>query len=237
MKTTLVTAALCLGLAASASAIDLADAVYSTVSSAGFTNVTDTTFSSVGSSRDLTTIVVVLDYSTVTSLINSGELSSATTLFTFSNSNGNGIVVSISGSQSESGEYTLIANIASGSYSKASGNLLDTSYGSYDAETGTITFSVQTMDGNSGSRIYAADGSVYWSQVNIRWGKADNGYNQITYSSTDALLAVYAFDSALSSADITSISAQAAAAAVPEPAAATLGLLALGALALRRRRA
>ncbi len=235
MKTTLVTAALCLGLAASASAIDLADAVYSTVSSEGFINVTDTTFSSAGTSRDLTTIVVVLDYSTVTSLIDSGALSSATTLFTFYNSNGNGIAVSISGSQSESGEYTLIANIASGSYSKDSGNLLSTT--SYDAETGTITFSVQTMDGNSGTRIYAADGSVYWSHQNIRWGQADDGYNQITYSSTNALLAVYAFDSALSSADITSVSAQAAAAAVPEPATATLGLLALGALALRRRRA
>ncbi|MCD8071356.1 MAG: PEP-CTERM sorting domain-containing protein [Akkermansiaceae bacterium] len=234
MKTTLVTAALCLGLAASASAIDLANAVYSTVSSEGFTNLTDTTFSSAGSNRDLTTIVVVLDYSTVTSLIDSGDLSSATTLFTFSNSNGNSIAVSISGSQSESGEYTLIANIASGSYSKDSGNLLSTT--SYDAETGTITFSVQTMDGNNGTRIYAADGTVYWSQQKIRWGKATDGYNQITYSSTDALLAVYAFDSALSSADITSVSAQAAA-AVPEPATATLGLLALGALALRRRRA
>ncbi len=234
MKTTLVTAALCLGLAASASATDLADAVYSTVSSEGFTNITDTTFSSAGSTRDLTTIVVVLDYSTVTSLIDSGELSSATTLFTFSNSNGSGIAVSISGSQSESGEYTLIANIASGSYSKDSGNLLSTA--SYDAETGTITFSVQTMDNDNGTRIYAADGTVYWSQQYIRWGQATDGYNQITYSSTDALLAVYAFDSALSSEEITSISAQAAA-AVPEPATATLGLLALGALALRRRRA
>ncbi len=236
MKTTLVTAALCLGLAASASAIDLADAVYSTVSSEGFINVTDTTFSSAGSTRDLTTIVVVLDYSAVTSLIDSGELSSATTLFTFSQSGSNGIAVSISGSQSESGEYTLIANIASGSYSKDSGNLLDTSYGSYNAETGTITFSVQTMDSNNGTRIYAANGNVYWSQANIRWGQADDGYNQITYSSTNALLAVYAFNSALSSEEITSVSAQAAA-AVPEPATATLGLLALGALALRRRRA
>ncbi len=234
MKTTLVTAALCLGLAASASAIDLADAVYSTVSSEGFTNLTNTTFSSAGVSRDLTTIVVVLDYSTVTSLIDSGGLSSATTLFTFYNSNGNGIAVSISGSQSEGGKYTLVANIASGSYSKDSGDLLSTA--SYNAETGTITFSVQTMDNNNGTRIYAADGTSFWSHQNIRWSQASNGYNQITYSSTDALLAVYAFSGDLSSEEIASVSAQAAA-AVPEPATATLGLLALGALALRRRRA
>lgn len=98
---------------------------------------------------------------------------------------------------------------------------------------GTLTISVVT--GELGTRIYLGDSATYHTASGLKFGSVD--INQILMDAglADAVEQLYVHDSALSQEQIGQLMSEIA--SVPEPATATLGLLGLAALMMRRRRA
>ncbi len=95
----------------------------------------------------------------------------------------------------------------------------------YSSATDTITLSVVDTENSEIATLDSAYVTKDWS--------VNNAYNYMTMDAPDGIINhIYVFDSALSSADIINISKD----AIPEPATATLSLLALAGLAVRRRR-
>lgn len=82
------------------------------------------------------------------------------------------------------------------------------------------------------------DGSVtelYGFSTGLKWTTGQKQYSSVDVN-TSYVDQVYVFNSAMTKDDALSLNSQALAAAVPEPATATLSLLALAGLAARRRR-
>lgn len=82
------------------------------------------------------------------------------------------------------------------------------------------------------------DGSVtelYGFSTGLKWTQGQKQYSSVDVN-TSYVDQVYVFNSAMTKDDALSLNSQALAAAVPEPATATLSLLALAGLAARRRR-
>ena len=98
---------------------------------------------------------------------------------------------------------------------------------------GTLTISVVT--GESGTRIYLGDESAYYTAGALKFGNVDITQLLINAGMADAIEQLYVHDSALSQEQIGQLMAEIA--SVPEPATASLSLLGLAALMMRRRRA
>ena len=98
---------------------------------------------------------------------------------------------------------------------------------------GTLTISVVT--GESGPRIYLGDASTYYTASGLKFGNVDITQLLINAGMADAIEQLYVHDSALSQEQIGQLMAEIA--NVPEPATASLSLLGLAALMMRRRRA
>ncbi len=257
MKLKLFTAALALGLAASASAATTTRVSYDeetqTVTTVADTSVTsEVTASEAGvlSNADSTdrgngtywvenTVAFTLDLDALQSYVNSGE-SDTLTLVTITETQSDrtgsvsvgmtsdGTFVLLDGSTTwyttsttlsdlvSSGLTTLVVMTEMSSATDASGrNMPGTYLYGVDAEGNVTTISETTGLGYCRTSSYVSSVSVNSDYVT-------------SFSVTNATL----------TADSSGVGAAAVAlAAVPEPATATLGLLALGALALRRRRA
>ena len=123
--------------------------------------------------------------------------------------------------------YTALFNAKGGS----------TSWGGPTTTTlgteGTLTISVVT--GESGTRIYLGDESAYYTAGALKFGNVDITQLLINAGMADAIEQLYVHDSALSQEQIGQLMAEIA--SVPEPATASLSLLGLAALMMRRRRA
>ena len=98
---------------------------------------------------------------------------------------------------------------------------------------GTLTISVVT--GEFGTRIYLGDSATYHTASGLKFGGVDITQILIDAGLADAVEQLYVHDSALSQEQIGQLMSEIA--SVPEPATATLGLLGLAALMMRRRRA
>lgn len=98
---------------------------------------------------------------------------------------------------------------------------------------GTLTISVVT--GEFGTRIYLGDSATYHTASGLKFGNVDITQILMDAGLADAVEQLYVHDSALSQEQIGQLMSEIA--SVPEPATATLGLLGLAALMMRRRRA
>ncbi len=223
MKTTLITAALCLGLAASASA--------------------DTTLDLLSTVADMGTTQVQYDFYT--------DGITASTIASWLNGQSDGLYWTVmNGAAAASGSVSPTLTASSDSYTLSflnrpwfNGSVVGiaTTISNTTSLT-SLDFSYTEAD-NQGGTIYL----VY--QVNGEWTMESTSFTV----GTEATISIDLSGTALSSSTVYAvvvtttgtggtsetgtISLTAASSAVPEPATATLGLLALGALALRRRRA
>lgn len=98
---------------------------------------------------------------------------------------------------------------------------------------GTLTISVVT--GELGTRIYLGNSDTYHTASGLKFAGVDITQILINAGLADAIEQLYVHDSALSQEQIGQLMSEIA--SVPEPATATLGLLGLAALMMRRRRA
>ncbi len=255
MKLKLFTAALALGLAASASAATTTRVSYDeetqTVTTVADTSVTsEVTASEAGilSNANPTdngsstywvenTVAFTLDLDALQSYVNSGETGTLT-------------LVTITETQSDRTGSVSVGMTSDGTFV-----LLDGSTTWYTTSTtldklvssGLTTLVVMTEMGPSngsqnmpGTYLYGVDAAGNVTTISETTGL---GYCRATsYVSSVSVASDYVTSFSVTNATLTADSdgvgaAAVALAAVPEPATATLGLLALGALALRRRRA
>jgi hypothetical protein len=98
---------------------------------------------------------------------------------------------------------------------------------------GTLTISVVT--GEAGTLIYLGNESTYYTAGALKFGNVDITQLLINAGMADAIEQLYVHDSALSQEQIGQLMAEIA--TVPEPTTASLSLLGLAALMMRRRRA
>ena len=98
---------------------------------------------------------------------------------------------------------------------------------------GKLTISVVT--GEQGTRIYMGNSDTFHTASGLKFGGVDITQILINAGLADAIEQLYVHDSALSQEQIGQLMSEIA--SVPEPATATLGLLGLAALMMRRRRA
>ncbi|MCD7799561.1 MAG: PEP-CTERM sorting domain-containing protein [Akkermansiaceae bacterium] len=222
MKTTFITAALCLGLAASASA--------------------DTTLDLLETVADMGTTQVQYDFS--------GGIT-ATAIASWLNGQDDGLYWTVmNGKEAPTGSVSPTLTSGSDSYTLSflnrpwfGGSVVGIATTISDTSSLTsLDFSYTEVD-NQGGTIYL----VY--QVGDEWEMKSAAFTV----GSEATISIDLSETALSSSTVYAvvvtttgtggtsetgtISLTAASSVVPEPATATLGLLALGALALRRRRA
>ncbi len=222
MKTTLITAALCLGLAASASADTTLD-LLENVADQGSSRLTyefqygGTTAITISSWLDEQSDGV---YWTVR---NAGTGSNSNVDAALTN-NGDSYTLSFTNRQRYGGSAVGIATTISDTSSLTS---LDLSYTASSGESGTIYLVYQTGDTWTMDSAAFTVGSEATISVDL---------SETALSSSTVYVQV-ATTSGYGTTTTGTISLTATSGAVPEPATATLGLLALGALALRRRRA
>ncbi len=223
MKTTLITAALCLGLAASASADTTLD-LLENVADQGSSRLTYE-FQSGGTTA--ITISSWLDeqsdgvYWTVR---NAGTGSNSNVDAALTN-NGDSYTLSFTNRQRYGGSAVGIATTISEDTSSLTS--LDLSYTASSGEAGTIYL------------VYQVNGE--WTMESIAFTVGSEATISVDLSekslSSSTVYVQVATTSGYGTTTTGTISLTATSGAVPEPATATLGLLALGALALRRRRA
>ncbi len=222
MKTTFITAALCLGLAASASA--------------------DTTLDLLSTVADTGTAQVQYDFS--------GGIS-ATAIDSWLGSQSDGLYWTVmNGAEAPTGSVSPTLTSGSDSYTLSflnrpwfGGSVVGIATTISDTSSLTsLDFSYTEADNQGGTiyLVYQVDGE--WTMKSTAFTVGSEATISIDLSETElSSSTVYAVVVTTTGTGGTSetgtISLTAASSAVPEPATATLGLLALGALALRRRRA
>ncbi|MCD7799328.1 MAG: PEP-CTERM sorting domain-containing protein [Akkermansiaceae bacterium] len=257
MKLKLFTAALALGLAASASA-DTTTVAYDeetqTVTTVATVTSTQNTveassagvLSSASSATNWpeTTVTFTLDLDALQSYVESGETGTLT-LVSIKTTTVSGGSTTVGVGMSSDGTFVLL-NGDSTWYTTSTtlNDLVSSGLTTLAVETGYA--SGTTITGSTASRPYTwlaatdADGSSVTTISNIV-GLGSTGTSAYVSSvSVDSdYVTSFSVTNAPLSLDSAGVGAAAVAlaAAVPEPATATLGLLALGALALRRRRA
>lgn len=97
------------------------------------------------------------------------------------------------------------------------------------------TFTISVVTGDLGTRIYMGNNTTFHTNGALRFGGVDITQILINAGLADAIEQLYVHDSALSQEQVGQLMSEIA--SVPEPATATLGLLGLAALMMRRRRA
>ncbi|MCD7797810.1 MAG: PEP-CTERM sorting domain-containing protein [Akkermansiaceae bacterium] len=226
MKTTFITAALCLGLAASASADTTLDLLET---------VADTSTVQVAYTFGTSTDNIIISASTIAAWLDGQSDGLYWTFVNGSTSADNPVSPTLS--SGESG-YTLsfwnrknyngsVVGIATTIEDTSSLTSLDFSYTESVNEAGTIYLVYQT----GGTWTMESTGFTVGNEATISIDLSE------TSLSSSTVYAVVVTTTGGGSKETGTISLTAASGAVPEPATATLGLLALGALALRRRRA
>lgn len=120
-------------------------------------------------------------------------------------------------------------------------NLKTSSLSSFASQVVDGTLLVTLVSGSNDaitntSRIYIGDNATEFYSASGLVGTCN--YQSVTINGTyaDAVESVYVFDSTLSQTQVASVNSAVRTLSVPEPASASLSLLALGVLALRRRR-
>ena len=172
------------------------------------------TFNGYGNNnRDIMTVTMVLDLSK----INTPE--TYTTLFNAKNN-------SVSWGVGLNTERKLQGLWANASYS---GPVVATPLGT----EGSLTISVVT--GDLGTRIYFGDSNTFYSNSGLKFGNQEINQILIGTGLSDSIEQLYIHDSLLSQDQIGQLMSEIA--SIPEPATASLGLLGLAALMMRRRRA
>lgn len=97
------------------------------------------------------------------------------------------------------------------------------------------TFTISVVTGELGTRIYMGNNTTFHTNGALKFGAVDITQILINAGLADAIEQLYVHDSALSEEQVGQLMSEIA--SVPEPATATLGLLGLAALMMRRRRA
>lgn len=97
------------------------------------------------------------------------------------------------------------------------------------------TFTISVVTNNDGTRIYMGNNTTFHTNGGLKFGGVDITQILINAGLADAIEQLYVHDSALSQEQVGQLMSEIA--SVPEPATATLGLLGLAALMMRRRRA
>lgn len=97
------------------------------------------------------------------------------------------------------------------------------------------TFTISVVTGELGTRIYMGNNTTFHTNGALKFGGVDITQILINAGLADAIEQLYVHDSALSEEQVGQLMSEIA--SVPEPATATLGLLGLAALMMRRRRA
>ncbi|MCC8020364.1 MAG: PEP-CTERM sorting domain-containing protein [Akkermansia sp.] len=249
MKKKLYTAVIALGLTASASATSLSDAVYTVSDTTTSSDTIDVSSTGVSGSFTLT---FTLDASQLAGLIGStAETTDNLTLLASITGNASGRIIgasigSPSNNTSNSGTF-LAASQASAGATVAQASRWSTDGTSKLTTvdfTGAMSAAVTLIhtDTTSTTIVFTytlADGTTYTgsgTSTSVKYS-AGMGTLQTLGINTDIVSSAYLFSGTTTVDDAASLNTAAIAALVPEPATATLGLLALGALALRRRRA
>lgn len=98
---------------------------------------------------------------------------------------------------------------------------------------GSLIISVVT--GDLGTRIYFGDSATYYSNSGLKFGNQQINQILIDAGLAESIEQLYIHDSLLSQDQVGQLMSEIA--SVPEPATASLGLLGLAALMMRRRRA
>ncbi len=255
MKLKLFTATLFLGLTAAASAATTTTVAYDEETQT-VTTVTDTaatstvTASSAGvlssassaTNWPETTVTFTLDLGALQSYVNSGE-SGTLTLVSITTSNNTTVGVGMS----SNGTFVLL-NGDNTWYTTSTtlNDLVSSGLTTLAVETGYAASGTSLSGTTASNKPYTwlaatnADGSSVTTISNIvGLGSTGTSAYVSSVSVDSSYVTAFSVTNAPLSLDSTGVGAAAVAlaAAVPEPATATLGLLALGALALRRRRA
>ncbi len=256
MKLKLFTATLFLGLTAAASAATttFTDLTSSTTSGNVTLTVNGTTATITASDTSLYTstdnqaqssVSFTLNLTAILDALNSGSISGDedTELLTmnYGNANYTGLYLNSSGQlqtrwgssvYDQGNTYTLFTyDDTTSSYTIASGLNTTTLDDGTVVLALTYTQDMATRSGGTGAKVYDSTGTALITDSTLA-SSSNTTLSSITLNA--AYITSASVDSSLLSA---SDAGAAAAALVPEPATATLGLLALGALALRRRRA
>ncbi len=237
MKKTIITAVLAWGLSVSATATSLTDAVLSVNNYTGSESYTGT-FSTASSSRALSTLTLVFDWEELDKAITSTTATSAAVLSTDTSGGANSGL----GFMRDDDNNLLVTTI----YNGAQHTYTNTSTGETLTYTLTVTddciqdgklaITLMTMGGGSGSHLYMYDGTDSLLHVQDAPLRGSGQWTTLTVNSalTSALDSLFVFNNTVTTTDLVSISRDAM--TVPEPATATLSLLALAGLAARRRR-
>ena len=98
---------------------------------------------------------------------------------------------------------------------------------------GSLTISVVT--GDLGTRIYFGDSTTYYSNSGLKFGNQQIDQILMDAGLAESIEQLYIHDSLLSQEQVGQLMSEIA--SIPEPATASLGLLGLAALMMRRRRA
>ncbi len=250
MKKKLYTAVIALGLTASASATSLSDAVYTVSDTTTSSDTIDVSGTGVSGSFTLT---FTLDASQLAGLIGStAEATDTLTLLASITGNVSSRIIGAEiGTPSDVSDKSGVFGAASQASTGATvtGTSRWSTTGTMSALTavdftGATSAAVTLIHTDTASTTIVftytlADGTTYTSSgsnSDLKYS-AGMGALQTLGINTDIVSSAYLFSGTTTVDDAASLNTAAIAALVPEPATATLGLLALGALALRRRRA
>ncbi len=194
-----------------------------------------TSLTSYGSAQ--LTLLLVLDYATIAD--NASSLTtSGTSLVTLSDADKSGAAPGLalytsSDENKEASGATMWNGSKSGS---ATGDYHLEDYASQGKVV--LTLKLQETTDKASVLYISSSGNESIKWTSNLWMRYAN-YDTLTIEDSvfkDAIDSIYVFNSSLTDAQVISLSADAIAAAVPEPATATLSLLALAGLAARRRR-
>ncbi len=237
MKKTLITISLAVAFTGLTSAATLQDAVLQIPqydgTQATSTPITGEFSTLLNGARPQFTMTVVLDWNTLQSM----ATDSIQNIAYLSDGGVNTTGVGIKLTEGTPTIYTTYNGAARGTYS-VNCDLAAAAAG----HDGELAITLTMLGTNSGGVLYVLDEqdreSTHWTDSGLKMGNT-TAYDQFSINSSiaEAVDSVYVWNETLSASDIISTSKLAISNMAPEPATASLTLLGLAALAMRRRRA